>query len=63
MTQKRPLLLIACGAGILVGALVGGLSGRPESTSMTVAAGPDLFRHLDTFLTRLDPERDAPRGP
>ena len=45
------------------GALVGGLSGRPESTSMTVAAGPDLFRHLDTFLTRLDPERDAPRGP
>jgi myo-inositol-1(or 4)-monophosphatase len=44
------------------GALVGGLAGRPESTSMTVAAGPDLFRHLDTFLTRLDPERDAPRG-
>ena len=43
------------------GALVGGLSGRAESTSMTVAAGPDLFRHLDTFLTRLDPERDAPR--
>ena len=44
------------------GALVGGLSGRPESTAMTVAAGPDLFRHLDAFLTRLDPERDAPRG-
>jgi myo-inositol-1(or 4)-monophosphatase len=44
------------------GALVGGLSGRPESTAMTVAAGPDLFRHLDTFLTRLDPERDTPRG-
>ena len=44
------------------GALVGGLSGRPESTAMTVAAGPDLFRHLDTFLTRLDPERDMPRG-
>ena len=43
------------------GALVGGLSGRAESTSMTVAAGSDLFRHLDTFLTRLDPERDAPR--
>jgi myo-inositol-1(or 4)-monophosphatase len=41
------------------GALVGGLSGRPESTSMTVAAGPELFRHLDIFLTRLDPERDA----
>ena len=45
------------------GALVGGLSGRPESTAMTVAAGPDLFRHLDTFLTRLDPERDTPRSP
>ena len=44
------------------GALVGGLAGRPESTAMTVAAGPDLFRHLDTFLTRLDPERDTPRG-
>jgi myo-inositol-1(or 4)-monophosphatase len=45
------------------GALVGGLSGRPESTSMTVAAGPELFQHLDIFLTRLDPERDAPGGP
>jgi myo-inositol-1(or 4)-monophosphatase len=44
------------------GALVGGLAGRPESTAMTVAAGPDLFRHLDAFLTRLDPERDAPRS-
>ncbi len=44
------------------GALVGGLSGRAESTSMTVAAGRDLFRELDAFLTRLDPERDAPRG-
>ena len=40
------------------GALVGGLSGRPESSSMTVAAGPELFPHLDAFLTRLDPERD-----
>ena len=44
------------------GALVGGLSGRAESTSMTIAAGPDLFADLDAFLTRLDPERDAPRG-
>jgi myo-inositol-1(or 4)-monophosphatase len=43
------------------GAQVGGLSGRAESTSMTVAAGPDLFRHLDAFLTGLDPERDTPR--
>jgi len=43
------------------GALVGGLSGRPESTSMTIAAGPELFGPLDAFLTRLDPERDAPR--
>jgi myo-inositol-1(or 4)-monophosphatase len=44
------------------GALVGGLAGRAESTSMTVAAGPDLFRDLAAFLTRLDPERDAPSG-
>ena len=41
------------------GAVVGGLSGQPESTSMTVAAGPDLYRQLATFLARLDPERDA----
>ena len=44
------------------GALVGGLSGRAESTSMTVAAGPGPVPELDTFLTRLDPERDAPRA-
>jgi myo-inositol-1(or 4)-monophosphatase len=44
------------------GAMVGGLAGRAESTSMTVAAGPALFRQLDTFLTRLNPERDAPRS-
>ena len=44
------------------GAQVGGLSGRPESTTMTVAAGPDLFRHLDAFLTGLAPERDGPRS-
>jgi len=45
------------------GAAVGGLSGRAESTSMTIAAGPDLFRQLDVFLTRLNPERDAPQDP
>jgi myo-inositol-1(or 4)-monophosphatase len=44
------------------GALVGGLAGRAESTSMTVAAGPALFADLDAFLTRLDPERDALRS-
>jgi myo-inositol-1(or 4)-monophosphatase len=44
------------------GALVGGLSGQAESSSMAIAAGPDLYRQLDAFLTRLDPERDAPRG-
>jgi myo-inositol-1(or 4)-monophosphatase len=44
------------------GAMVGGLAGRPESPEMTVAAGPDLFRHLDAFLTMLDPERDTPRA-
>ncbi|MGH3149592.1 MAG: inositol monophosphatase family protein [Streptosporangiaceae bacterium] len=42
------------------GAVVGGLAGRAESTSMTVAAHPDLQRHLVAFLSRLDPERDAP---
>jgi myo-inositol-1(or 4)-monophosphatase len=40
------------------GALVGGLSGRPESPSMTVAAGPDLFAVLASTLADLDPERD-----
>ena len=43
------------------GATVGGLAGRPESTSMTVAASPELYRQLDTFLSGLNPERDAPR--
>jgi myo-inositol-1(or 4)-monophosphatase len=40
------------------GAVVGGLSG-PESTSMTVAAGPDLYPRLAEFLAVLEPERDA----
>jgi myo-inositol-1(or 4)-monophosphatase len=44
------------------GATVGGLSGRPESTSMAIAAGPELYRRLDMFLTRLNPERDAHRS-
>jgi len=44
------------------GALVGGLSGRPESTSMTIAAGPDLYAQLGKFLARLDPERDERLG-
>ncbi len=44
------------------GAKVGGLAGRAESTSMAVAAGPDLFQPLDAFLTRLNPERDADAG-
>ncbi len=44
------------------GATVGGLSGRPESTSMAIAAGPGLYRQLDSFLTRLNPERDAHRS-
>jgi myo-inositol-1(or 4)-monophosphatase len=41
------------------GAVVGGLSGRPESTSMTVAAGPDLYPRLAELLAGLDPERDV----
>jgi myo-inositol-1(or 4)-monophosphatase len=41
------------------GARVGGLAGRPESSSMTVAASPELYRQLDTFLCGLNPERDG----
>jgi myo-inositol-1(or 4)-monophosphatase len=41
------------------GATVGGLAGRPAGAAMAVAAGPELYRQLDTFLTRLSPERDA----
>jgi myo-inositol-1(or 4)-monophosphatase len=44
------------------GATVGGLAGRPVSTSMAIAAGPELYRQLDMFLTRLNPERDADRN-
>ena len=44
------------------GATVGGLAGKPESTSLTVAAGPGLYRPLAAFLARLNPERDAPRS-
>ena len=43
------------------GAQVGGLAGRPENSSMTMAASPDLYRQLDTFLCGLDPERDGQR--
>jgi myo-inositol-1(or 4)-monophosphatase len=41
------------------GAVVGGLSGRPESTGMTVAACPALYPRLADFLAELDAERDA----
>jgi myo-inositol-1(or 4)-monophosphatase len=41
------------------GAVVGGLSGRPESTSMVVAAGPGLYPRLTELLAGSDPERDA----
>ena len=44
------------------GALVGGLAGRTESNSMTVAAGPGLYQQLDAFLSELNPERDAQRS-
>ena len=50
-------------AGALVaaeaGAVVGGLNGKPVSSSMTVAAGPALFGPLTAALAALDPERDA----
>jgi myo-inositol-1(or 4)-monophosphatase len=41
------------------GAVVGGLSGAPASTSMTVAAAPDLFRPLAGLLAGMDAERDS----
>ncbi|HEY2265588.1 MAG TPA: inositol monophosphatase family protein [Streptosporangiaceae bacterium] len=44
------------------GATVGGLAGRPESTSLTVAAGPGLYQQLEALLSRLNPERDASRS-
>jgi myo-inositol-1(or 4)-monophosphatase len=44
------------------GAVVGGLAGRAESPAMAVAAGADLYRQLDAFLAKLDPERDALLG-
>jgi len=44
------------------GALVGGLAGQAESSSMTVAAGPGLYQQLTAFLGPLNPERDARRS-
>ena len=44
------------------GAVVGGLAGRTESTSMAVAAGPGLYQQLEAFLSKLNPERDAQRS-
>jgi myo-inositol-1(or 4)-monophosphatase len=50
-------------AGALIaaeaGATVGGLRGAPPGTSMTVAAGPDLFVQLAAALVALDAERDG----
>ncbi|MBV9095783.1 MAG: inositol monophosphatase [Streptosporangiaceae bacterium] len=40
------------------GAVVGGLSGKPESGSMVLAASSGLYRQLDRFLASLDPERE-----
>jgi myo-inositol-1(or 4)-monophosphatase len=49
-------------AGALIaaeaGAVVGGLHGAPPSTSMTVAAGPELFGAVAEALADLDAERD-----
>jgi len=41
------------------GAAVGGLRGAPASTSMTIAAGPELFSALAEALETLDAERDG----
>jgi myo-inositol-1(or 4)-monophosphatase len=50
-------------AGALVaaeaGAVVGGLGGAPVSTSMIIAAGPELFGPLAAELASLNAERDA----
>lgn len=42
------------------GARLGGLKGRPASSSMTIAADPGLYRELHDLLAGLDAERDAP---
>jgi myo-inositol-1(or 4)-monophosphatase len=41
------------------GAVLGGLAGRPASSSMTIAAEPVLFGQLRDLLASLDAERDA----
>ncbi len=41
------------------GARLAGLSGRPASPEMTIAAGSGLFAQLHDLLAGLDPERDA----
>ncbi len=41
------------------GAVLGGLAGRPASSSMTIAAEPALFAQLRDLLASLDAERDA----
>ena len=66
LAEKCFELLEEARAGGLIareaGGLVGGLAGRTESTSMTVAAGPGLYQQLETFLSKLNPERDAQRS-
>ena len=37
------------------GAMVGGLAGQAESSSMAVAAGPELYRQLDAFPDQAEP--------
>jgi myo-inositol-1(or 4)-monophosphatase len=41
------------------GAVLGGLAGRPASSSMTIAAEPELFAQLRDLLASLDAERDG----
>jgi fructose-1,6-bisphosphatase/inositol monophosphatase family enzyme len=41
------------------GATVGGLSGKPPGSDLTIAAGPGLFGELHGQLAALNPERDA----
>jgi myo-inositol-1(or 4)-monophosphatase len=42
------------------GAVLGGLSGKPPGSALTIAAPQPLFTELHDQLAKLNPERDAP---
>lgn len=65
--ERGPLYWDYAAGGLIAseaGARIGGLHGRPYSTSpdraeLTICAGPDLFEGLHDLLAPLDPERDG----